>query len=158
LETSRNYSFAIFSTSYCISFSWTSLTICKNTNIKSIDSTLYKHLSIFKNFILCGFLTKARIKNKLFESVLILLLSLRRLNLVRWFIELLILFDSNSESKLIDKRNCINTAHSHFIYIHWPDSTVYSDLALHVFNLIMKSFSLYCLCLIFQPKSIILVP
>jgi len=158
LESSWNNSFAFFSTSNSISFSWSCLTICKNTNIKSINSTLYKHLSILKNFILCGFLTKARIKNKLFESVLILLLSLRRLNLVRWFIELLILFDSNSESKLIYKRNGINTAHSHFIYIHWPDSAVYSDLSLHVFNLIVKSFSLYCFCLIFQPKSIVLVP
>ena len=158
MESPGNNTFVFICTSHSISFSRTSLPIRKNANIKTINSTLYQHLSILKNFILSCFLSKARIEYKLFKCVLICLLGLRRLNLIGLFIELLIFFNSDSESKLINKRNSINAAHSHFIYIHWPHSAVYSDLALHVFYLVMKSFSLYCFSLIFQPKSIILIP
>lgn len=117
-------------------FSRPSLSICKHTNIETINCTLNKRLRIFKYFFLSSLLAKARIKHKFFKCVLVLLL-LRRLNLITLLIKLLFFFNSYSECELVYKGYCVYASHSNFIEIHRSYSAINSYFTFHIFNLIM---------------------
>ena len=151
-ETSWHNTEIVWLTSNSISFTWSCLTISEDTNIKPINCALNQHFCVLKNFFLIGFGSKACIEHIFFFNILTLLC----LWALALSVKLLIFLDPYFERELIYNWYGVNTTHSYFVLVHGSYSAVYSDLTLHVFYDVMKSFSLDSFCLIFKPKSLIL--
>lgn len=98
-----------------MSFTWTCLTICENTDIKPIDCWLSESFTFIKNFFLTWVWTKHIIK-------VILSVSLPRFNLT---------------SHLIWNFNDVSVTSSIF-RIYWSNSSKYSNFTFDILNLIMK--------------------
>lgn len=108
-------------------FTRTCLTICKYANIKPIDSWLHQSFSIFKYLLLRRISTEASIKIKCFEACFCLYIN--------W--------------KLIWNVNNYWRFHIFLFLTYWSHSCIYSNLSLHIFQLIVKLLSFENLLLIF---------
>ena len=150
VKSSWNYTNLTINSVDCISLTRTRLSISKYTNIKSVNSTLNQHFGIFKDIFLTCIRAKTSIEYKFFFLILVLL-GIALLE------KCIVLFDSQFESKLILDTDCIDTSHFDFVLVKRSYSTVDSDLSFHVFNLIVKSFTLNSLHLILGPKCFILL-
>ena len=73
------------------------------------------------------------------------------------FEKLLIFLDFKLERELILDHDSIHASHFLLVLIHRSDPTVHSDLALHVFYLVMKPFSSNRLYMVFNPQFFILL-
>lgn len=110
----------------CMGFTRTCLTICKYTYIKSINCALSQSSTFLKNFFLRTLRSEYSIKK-------ILSITLPCFNLDCHFIRYF---------------SHVSTASTVFC-IYWSNSTKYSYLSFHIFNLIMQLSSFLLLLFVF---------
>jgi hypothetical protein len=151
IETSRHDTVHFVSWAcHSISLTRTSLPICKYTYINTINCTLYKHFCVFEYLFLACFGAEASIKHELFFYILALNTTLTL------FVQLLIFFNPDLKSELINDGHSIHAVPCYLRLVHRSNTTVDSNLAFHVFNDIMEFLPLHCLHLVLEPQPLIL--